>query len=47
MRSRGPMFALSVVLLAFFSTASSFAIPAFSGQYGTSYTPCGQKGESR
>ncbi len=48
MRSRGPMFALSVMLLAFFFlTASSFAIPAFSGQDGTSCTPSCQEGESR
>jgi len=39
MRSRGPVFALSVGLLTFLLlTASSFAIPAFSRQYGTSGT---------
>ncbi len=41
MRSRGPMFVLSLLLLTFFLlTASSFAIPAFSRQYGTSCTTC-------
>src|SRR3974390_942418 len=41
MRSRGPMFVLSLLLLTFFVlTASSFAIPAFSRQYGTSCTTC-------
>jgi len=38
MRSRGPVFALSAVLLTL--NASSFAIPAFSRQYGTSCTTC-------
>src|SRR6202140_3202699 len=41
MRSRGPIFVLSLLLLTFFiTTASSFAIPAFSRQYGTSCTTC-------
>lgn len=41
MRSRSPMFVLSLLLLTFFLfTASSFAIPAFSRQYGTSCTTC-------
>jgi hypothetical protein len=41
MRSRGPMFVLSLLLLTLFLlTASSFAIPAFSRQYGTSCTTC-------
>src|SRR5450759_554345 len=41
MRSRGPMFVLSLLLLTLFVlTASSFAIPAFSRQYGTSCTTC-------
>lgn len=41
MRSRGPVFALKVVLLTFFLlNASSFAIPALSRQYGTSCTTC-------
>jgi hypothetical protein len=41
MRSRGPVFALSMVLLTFFLlNASSFAIPALSRQYGTSCTTC-------
>ena len=41
MRSRGPMFVLSLLLLTlFFLTASSVAIPAFSRQYGTSCTTC-------
>jgi len=40
MRSRGPVFALSVALLTFFLlTASSFAIPTFSRQYGTLAPP--------
>jgi len=41
MRSRGPMFVLSLLLLTLvITTASSFAIPAFSRQYGTSCTTC-------
>jgi len=41
MRSRGPVFALKVVLLTFFLlTASSFAISTFSGHYGTSCNAC-------
>src|SRR5215469_12736863 len=41
MRFRGPMFAISLLLLTFLIlTASSFAIPAFSRQYGTSCTTC-------
>ena len=41
MRSRGSMFVLSLLLLTLFLlTASSFAIPAFSRQYGTSCTTC-------
>jgi len=41
MRSRSPVFALSVVLLTFFLwTASSFAVPAFSRHYRTSCTTC-------
>ncbi|MGC1453292.1 MAG: hypothetical protein WA830_24945 [Candidatus Sulfotelmatobacter sp.] len=41
MRSRGSMFTLSLLLLTFFLlTASTFAIPAFSRQYGTSCTTC-------
>lgn len=41
MRSRSPMFVLSLLLLTFFLfTASSFGIPAFSRQYGTSCTTC-------
>jgi len=39
MRSRGPMFVLSLLLLTlFFLTASSFAIPVPSKQYATSCT---------
>src|SRR5579862_4452343 len=41
MRSRRTIFLLSVLFLALFLlTASSFAIPAFSRQYGTSCTTC-------
>jgi hypothetical protein len=41
MRSRSAMFVLSLLLLtSFVMTASSFAIPAFSRQYGTSCTTC-------
>ncbi len=41
MRFRGPLFVFSLLLLTFFfATASSFAIPAFSRQYGTSCTTC-------
>lgn len=41
MRSRGLMFLLSLLLLTIcVLTASSFAIPAFSRQYGTSCTTC-------
>lgn len=41
MRSRGPVFVLSLLLLTLFvMTASSFAIPAFSRQYGTSCATC-------
>src|ERR1039457_2329861 len=41
MRSRGPMFVLALLLLTLFLlTTSSFAIPAFSRQYGTSCTTC-------
>src|SRR5215469_16038593 len=41
MRFRGPMFAISLLLLTFLIlTASSFAIPAFSRQYGTSCATC-------
>ncbi len=41
MRSRGSMFVLCLLLLTLFVlTASSFAIPAFSRQYGTSCTTC-------
>src|SRR5579864_9146175 len=41
MRFRRPMFVLSLVLLTLcVLTASSFAIPAFSRQYGTSCTTC-------
>ena len=41
MRSRGPMFVVSLLLLTLVVlTASSFAIPAFSRQYGTSCTTC-------
>jgi hypothetical protein len=43
MRSRGPMFVLTPLLLTIFLlllTANSFAIPAFSRQYGTSCTTC-------
>ena len=41
MHSRGPMFVLGLLLLTLFVlTASSFAIPAFSRQYGTSCTTC-------
>jgi hypothetical protein len=41
MRSRSIMFLLSLLLLTVFAlTASSFAIPAFSRQYGTSCTTC-------
>src|SRR5215470_18531280 len=41
MRSRGPMFTLSLLLLTLFILgASSFAIPAFSRQYGTSCATC-------
>src|SRR5450755_122148 len=41
MRSRSPMFVLGLLLLTIFLlTASSFAIPAFSRQYGTSCTTC-------
>ena len=41
MRSRSIMFLLSLLLLTLFVlTASSFAIPAFSRQYGTSCTTC-------
>lgn len=41
MRSRGSKFVLSLLLLTFLlMTASSFAIPAFSRQYGTSCTTC-------
>jgi len=48
MRSRSPVFVLSVVMLAFFFlTASSPAIPASSRPYGTSRTPCCQEGEFR
>src|SRR5438445_8029605 len=40
-RYRGSMFVLSLLLLTFLLlTASSFAIPAFSRQYGTSCTTC-------
>jgi len=48
MRSRGLVFAPSVVLLTLFEvTASSFAIPAFPGPHGTSCTACDQQGESK
>src|SRR5450755_1204343 len=41
MRSRSTMFLLSLLLLMLFVlTASSYAIPAFSRQYGTSCTTC-------
>jgi len=41
MRSRGPVFMLSILLLTLcVLSASSFAIPAFSRQYGTSCTTC-------
>jgi hypothetical protein len=41
MRSRSTMFVLSLLLLMLFVlTANSFAIPAFSRQYGTSCTTC-------
>jgi hypothetical protein len=41
MRSRGPVFVLGPLLLALvLGSASSFAIPAFSRQYGTSCTTC-------
>jgi len=41
MRSRGPVFVLSLLLLTLFVlTASSFAIPAFTRQYSSSRTTC-------
>jgi hypothetical protein len=40
MRSRGPVFALSVVLTLFLLTVSSFGIATFSRQYATSCTTC-------
>ena len=41
MRFRGPMFTLSLLLvMLWLVSASSFAIPAFSRQYGTSCTTC-------
>jgi hypothetical protein len=40
MRSRGPVFALSIVLTFFLLTVSSFAIATFSRQYATSCTTC-------
>jgi len=48
MRSRGPVFAPSAVLLTLVvRTTSSFAIPAFPGPHGTSCTACDQQGESK
>jgi|CZKR01.1.fsa_nt_gi hypothetical protein len=41
MHSRGSVLVLSLLLLTVFLwTASSFDIPAFSRQYGTSFTTC-------